>query len=926
MAAGARGAANGGAAAPGRGGGHAAGLRERPRGGNRGAGNGGAGNGNGSAGNGNAAEQAGRAVLGLLPLASARPGEAMVRARAILASGRPPFEASVAHQVIGMLLREFDDLGAASAHLSAALKLARASGSAGRQADVLATLGVALTYQGHTRRAQAAFSSALRLAGGTLAGQILVRRAISLFVLGRHREALDDLSRAIRVLRPAGEPIWEARALTARALVHLACGSARRAELDLGRAERLFATTSQTLEVALTWHNRGLVAFRAADVPAALACLDEASRRYRALGVRMPDLAIDRCAVLLAAGLPTDALALASEAVRGFPSAGGRATKKAELLLCAARAALAAGQPAAAIACAQSARRMFGAQGRPWWQAHAGLLLVQARFEAGPASGRLLRQAGQAADGLDLLGSADAPQARLLAGRLALALGRSADAGRHLTAAARVRRRRVPALARAHGWLAEALRASTGPDRRRLLAACARGFAALDEHQLTLGASELRAQATAQGAELAALAQRAALASGRPRLLLAWSERWRATAQAIPPARPADDGGLQADLTALRDATSRLERARDGAEPTAALQREQRRLEAAVRARVLRARGGGQRGGYRFDTGAFLAALGTATLIQIVEVDGDLHLLVCGGGRVRRLRAGRIADAAREVDFARFGLRALAHGRGGGLPAAALATLRAAGDRLEAALLGAAGRHLGDGAVIVVPPGKLHAVPWGLLPSLSGRATGVAPSARAWLQAHGTVPPTGGVPVLIRGPRLGASGGEVPALAAHYPGATVLGWGTATAERVLRALDGAPLAHVAAHGTFRADSPLFSSLQLDDGPLTVHDLERLRRAPYRMILSSCDSAVLAPAGADELLGLTSSLAPLGTAGIVASVGPVNDRASVTLMTLVHGRLRQGASLAEALLHARAGAGADPVLAATAWSFIALGAR
>src|SRR5204862_352718 len=115
--------------------------------------------------------------------------------------------------------------------------------------------------------------------------------------------------------------------------------------------------------------------------------------------------------------------------------------------------------------------------------------------------------------------------------------------------------RRVTALARAQGWLAEALRAGAAGDRRRLLAACGRGLDILDEHQVTLGASELRAQATAHGAELAALAQRAALGTGRPRLMLSWSERWRATAHAIPAARPADDADLQADLTGLRDVT-----------------------------------------------------------------------------------------------------------------------------------------------------------------------------------------------------------------------------------------------------------------------------------------------------------------------------------------------------------------------------------
>ena len=152
----------------------------------------------------------------------------------------------------------------------------------------------------------------------------------------------------------------------------------------------------------------------------------------------------------------------------------------------------------------------------------------------------------------------------------------------------------------------------------------------------------------------------------------------------------------------------------------------------------------------------------------------------------------------------------------------------------------------------------------------------------------------------------------------------MLGSGTATARRVLTALDGAGLAHIAAHGTFRADSPLFSSLRMDDGPLTVYDLERLRRAPYRVIFSSCDSGVLAPAGADELLGLAHTLAPLGTAGIVATVVPVNDQATATLMVALHRHLRGGASLAEALRLARDGTEGEPVLAATAWSFLALG--
>jgi tetratricopeptide (TPR) repeat protein len=828
----------------------------------------------------------------------------------------------VAHQAIGMLLREFGDLDAATAELRAAVRLARLAGSASREADVLASLGVALIYRGHSGRGLAALGSSLTLVTGPPAARILVRRGIALWVLGRHREALDDLGRAVRILRPAGDTIWEARALTTRALVHLASGSAHQAELDLSRADQLYAATSQDVEVAFTWHNRGLVAFRSGDLPASLSCLDEAGRRYDLLAVPMPDLAIDRCAVLLAAGLPADALRETDAAVRGF-ARGGRATKRAELLLSAARAALAAGEPGLAAARAGAAGRMFTTQGRDWWRAHAGLLLLQARCAARPASTRLLRQSEQVAADLDAVGSSDATQARLLAGRLARTLGRPAEADRHFAAAALVRRHRAPALARAQGWLAEALRADVAGDRRRLLAACRRGLAILDEHRLSLGAAELRAQATAHGAELATLAQRAALQSGRPRLLLAWSERWRATAHAVPSARPADDGELQADLTALRDVTSRLDRARSQGDPTLVFQREQLRLEAAVRARVLSSHGEGRGDRWRFEAGLLLDQLGEASLVQIVAIDGDLHVLVCGAGRVRHWAAGRADDAAREVDFARFGLRRLAHGRGAGQPGA-LAAVEASGHALENVLLGPAAGHLGCGPVIIVPPGRLHAVPWALLPSLRDRVVSVAPSARAWLQARGTPTPDRDDPVFVTGPGLGV-GGEVPALAAEYPGATVLGSGTATARAVLAALDGAGLAHIAAHGTFRADSPLFSSLRMDDGPLTVHDLERLRRAPYRVILPSCDSGVLAPAGADELLGLAHTLAPRGTAGIIASVVPVNDQATAALMLSLYHHLRRGATLAEALRDARTGAAADALLAPTAWSFIALGA-
>jgi CHAT domain-containing protein len=177
---------------------------------------------------------------------------------------------------------------------------------------------------------------------------------------------------------------------------------------------------------------------------------------------------------------------------------------------------------------------------------------------------------------------------------------------------------------------------------------------------------------------------------------------------------------------------------------------------------------------------------------------------------------------------------------------------------------------------------------------------------------------------MVVGPGLASGGAEVPRVAAQHPDAVVLSDGSATVEESLRAMDGAELVHVADHGRFRADNPLFSALELDDGPLTVHDLERLRRAPRRFVLSACESGMLVPVGAHELLGLATALMSMGTVGILSSVAPVNDEATAELMVEVHRGLDDVDDLGVVMQRVRAEAAGDVVREATAAAFVALG--
>ncbi|WP_207400118.1 hypothetical protein, partial [Actinomadura fibrosa] len=300
----------------------------------------------------------------LLPLALSRPREALARARRILAGTPPPHTASVAHQAAGIVLREFGDSGDAVRELRTALRFARASGSADREADVLATLGVALVFAGRTTAGRNALNAAAGRSEGLLNGRILLRRGGVLLILGLHRDALADLNSAIATLRQAGDLMWEARALTERASCHLALGRVRRAADDYERAEDLFARTGQELESVDATVHRGVLALRIGALPTALTCFDTAAERFAKLGAVDFSLSVDRCAALLAAGLSRDALAEAEGALARLERLGGQPTKRAELLLTAADCALAAGRPDTALDRAAEAARLFGRQRR----------------------------------------------------------------------------------------------------------------------------------------------------------------------------------------------------------------------------------------------------------------------------------------------------------------------------------------------------------------------------------------------------------------------------------------------------------------------------------------------------------------------------------------------------------------------------------
>jgi hypothetical protein len=847
--------------------------------------------------------------------------------------------ASVAQRALGMISMELDDAPTAVAHLRAAIATAQRGGAGLRVAEARMSLAFALINQGETTAALHQARLATRRGAGDSA-PLHSQHALILERLGRNDAALGAYARGLDIVRRTGDRSTEAKLLCNRGVLHAFSGALRAADGDLRASEQLAEQLGLRLMAATIRQNIGWVTALRGDLPQALADMDAAEPLIAAAGgTRHGLFEFERCYILLSAGLAREAMASARRAVE-LLEATAMGAELAEARLALAEAALANADPDGARAAAEAARRDFRRQRRPEWAVLAAHVAVRAAFESGGASAELLSRARRTAADLQAGGKPVAAlNARILVARIALALGRRAQAARELEAVAHARRD-GPVTLRVGAWHAEALRRHAEGRSAGALRALRAGLDVLEHHRLSLGATELRAGAAVHGNALAALGQRLALESGRPAAVLAWAERGRAGALWQRPVRPPGDDVLAADLAELRTVLAAAAGAEPGSPEARRLIRREAELEASIRHRARHAGGPGTSaaadasGAGGPPLAVLRAALGPRALVEFLDARTSLAAVVVCDGRAALVTLGSAAEVQRELGALRFALRRLARGTGSAASrAVARDNAEHAAGRLDALLLAPLAGRVGERELVLVPTGELHAVPWPALPSCAARALSVAPSAALWLRAararDGATPAAAGAArlLLAAGPGLPDAAAEVARLAARHPAATALLGDDARVAAVAAALESADRAHIASHGVFRADNPLFSSLQLADGPLTIYDLERLRAGPREMILSSCDGGVTAVRPGDELMGFSAALLALGTSALTASVMPVPDEPTQRLMLALHERLDAGDEPAPALMRARAQAldRAGDADYATAAGFVCFGA-
>jgi CHAT domain-containing protein len=237
--------------------------------------------------------------------------------------------------------------------------------------------------------------------------------------------------------------------------------------------------------------------------------------------------------------------------------------------------------------------------------------------------------------------------------------------------------------------------------------------------------------------------------------------------------------------------------------------------------------------------------------------------------------------------------------------------------------LDARGWLTGVDALLVVPHGVLHYIPFAALPESDrpdARLTGdrwslvTLPSATA----HGALAHRAqGLALYAAAPGRAAlphAEAEVRQIAPLFAGSRRVLVGRDATEASFKAEAGQyGTVHLATHGFFNKNNPLLSGIELEpdadnDGRLQVFEVLSLHLVASLVTLSACDTGLGAgqlaetPAG-EEFIGLTQAFLSAGSRAVLASLWAINDRSTADVMERFYRHARSMAP-AEALARAQ----------------------
>jgi tetratricopeptide (TPR) repeat protein len=666
---------------------------------------------------------------------------------------------------------------------------------------------------------------------------------------GHVDQALEAFSTAIPLL--GDEPQEAGRALLNRGSLHLRRGNPQAAIVDLAEADREFGRVGLTVQRAKAEHNLGFARLLTGDVVGALQTMESARSVLAPLSVVSRAVGEqDRAEALTAAGRAGDAIKALESAAAAYGSRRLRSFQaQCELTLA---WSLLREDPVRARVVARRAARHFRSQASPVLATRAEAVEVVAEVGMGRRGPSLVRRADSIVKALRRHGhQREAAIVALQAARVSVRRGLLDDARERID---KVRVTEDSPVATRLLWreVRSELAQARG-DRRHARRHVRAGLADLHAWQSSFGSLDLQSTLVGHGRALALQGLRLALAEGSPALAYEWSERARALVARVTPVRPPADEQQAGLLTELRVlyAADPSPRSADG--------RRLDQLRDRIREQSWYGDGSGQVGepAALEEVQAELAAT-DACLVAHVAVDGWITAIVVTGSAAHTVRLCESKPVGEDLDRIAADLDMAASQLAGPFAAAIRGSLderlQVVSDLLVAPVL----PLVGDRRVVLTPSGQLAGTPWTLLPGLAGRPVTVPPSATRWLELRRSGEHRRPRVGMVAGPHVERAEEEVMRASAAWPRATVLTGERAVATQVADLAAKVDVLHLAGHGRHPGDNPLFSAVELADGPWFGYDIDQLPHTPATVVLSSCELGRASVRSGDEVVGMTAA--------------------------------------------------------------------
>jgi CHAT domain-containing protein len=209
--------------------------------------------------------------------------------------------------------------------------------------------------------------------------------------------------------------------------------------------------------------------------------------------------------------------------------------------------------------------------------------------------------------------------------------------------------------------------------------------------------------------------------------------------------------------------------------------------------------------------------------------------------------------------------------------------------------------------LVIIPSGALHALPFHALHNgdtylIDAFSVCYAPSASVFAYCHrDSVPPAGRPLILgIEDSKTPFIPDEIRAVASALSDSEVLVGADATEQALREKGASSRIIHIASHGYFRQDSPMFSAVRLADSYVNLYDLYHMNLPADLLTLSGCVTGLNVIEEGDELLGLTRGLLYAGARSLVLSLWDVDDRSTSEFMGEFYSRIGSGTRKADAL--------------------------